>query len=163
MANWKIRDYKQNDEAEVAHLLRSTFSESPWNEKWSYPDARNEIRIESSDLCAISLVAAEDSKIVGFRFASPLPIKYREVLRPVLREPAMYGVKLGVHRNFRKQGIARGLMEETIERVKSAYPQIIGRTKNFAAMTGLYESLGYVNTRIKDPNDPLRVFFGKNF
>ncbi len=149
-----------NDIRKVAQLYVSIFTKPPWNDRFDYDQAGTELTEIAAYPGYVGLIAETDGKIVGFRVAHTLPDEDFEFLGDVVKRPALYGMKLGVHPDFRRRGIAKAMMQETMERAKKkGYKQVVGRTKNFEAMDPLYAKLGYKNTGVADPKHPKRIYY----
>ena len=160
MANFKIRDYRREDESAVADLYMLTFAEPPWNKRISFDKASGEVHGNSVQPAFIGLVATDAENIVGFRFAYPLTENVFRFLSPVIKRPALNSAKIGVHPDYRRRGIARTMMLETIKRAhEKGFKQLVGRTKNHDAMGSLYAELGYKSLGRMDPQDPERVYY----
>ena len=106
--------------AAVAELEKANFSE-PWSE--------NSVRGELTNPLSLWLVAVEDGTVCGYVGS-----------QTVLGESDM--MNIAVEENYRRQGIAKRLVEELIRNLNASMLTLEVRASNAPAIT-LYERLGF--------------------
>lgn len=161
--NFFIRDFRQSDLDGVTRIYQNSFAESPWFENWSYEDAKLEIESFLRKTNPQFLVAETKNNLIGFRIAYELSLEEFSFLDNLVKEnEAMYGKELAVKKENRGEGVGTSLMLSSFDRARNqGYKKFFGRTNLKSKMVPLYKKLGYINTGIRDPAYPERVYFIK--
>ena len=121
-----IRYFENGDERKIAKLEKECFS-SPWSESAVLSSAKND---------CVFVLFEEDNVVKGYAG-----------LQIVLDEGYITNVAVGA--SFRRQGIARALMEELLKKLDTlSFISLEVRVSNLAAIN-LYSSLGFTKEGIR--------------
>lgn len=128
-------------------------------EFWSTEEIKSDLEFAFSQNAAIVLIAELD-EIVGFTWGYQIPLNKFPFLNGLVNQEANYMDEIAVNGNMRKRGIGKLLGQTYIERIRVANtPEIILRTdeRNSSSMA-LFQSLGFENMHILDPDYDYRVY-----
>jgi ribosomal protein S18 acetylase RimI-like enzyme len=163
-----IRKYDADDFIPFCNLYSKIFSEAPWCETWTKKRVRIEVNeyLKQRDLNFLLAVLPHNSseRLIGFSVAYEVGSNYFTTrLATLLKSaqvPIIYGDELAVDGEFRNLGIGKRLMHMRF----GAYTTraiFVGRTDINSKMVLLYDSLGYTNTGVRDPEYNNRYYFIK--
>ncbi|MBI2632238.1 GNAT family N-acetyltransferase [Candidatus Pacearchaeota archaeon] len=126
-------------------------------EFWSEEDIRKDLLFALSQNSPILLVAKYDGIIKGITWGYQLPLPKFPFLKEVIDPDSNYMDEIAVDGKVRKRGIGKLLGSAYIDQCTA--PEIVLRTdeRNNASM-GLFSSLGFKNTGVKDPEFPYRIY-----
>jgi len=132
----KIRKAKEGDLPEIAKLYKESYSEKPYNEKWT--DKSVSARLGDLFSWTKIYVAVIDKKIIGF-------IIFYSFLWDTGNKG--YIEDLGVDKKYRNKGIAKKLMEKAeIELKKLGVKKILLDVNIKSLAINLYKKIDYKKT-----------------
>jgi len=128
----------------LTKLYQDVFADPPYNELFTEQEVENLFGeyVESGKV----VIARDQEKIIGFGAA--IPLNKRPELCSVLADyvdvdKAWYMSELGVDTDYRRNGIAKSLVEERLREIPANAEVVMRTSVDNLASRALYESLGF--------------------
>ena len=105
----EFRGVDLEDSYSLADVMAKSYSETPWNERWTNEKARRRISGILSNVESLGIAAVEDNRIVGGILG---------YVEPYAEEDFFFVSELFVVPEKKKQGIGRQLLNQLKEELK---------------------------------------------
>jgi ribosomal protein S18 acetylase RimI-like enzyme len=133
--NVVIKVMELSDVPSASEELLLAFKEKPWEESWTFSDARRRITGILESPSSFGLVALADNKVVGIALG---------LSKGYLDKQDFWLDEFSVDPNYQKQGIATKLMKELKKKLKEKeITKIYLVTRKHYPCVSLYEKEGF--------------------
>lgn len=135
---FEIRGFRSTDISEVARLFVQAYSNSTWNETWSFASAHQRISELTSASYSVALVCYIDKRIIGCIISDIL--SWHTGKQMEIKE-------LFVSPHYRSLGIGQNLLKKMEEIGKARdVGEVFLLTNNSRQLGQFYEYMGYCTT-----------------